>query len=1055
MDEEEETTNFPYNKCPEIKIKLNNVEVTALIDSGSQLNGIAETWFNHNKDKLGRIELLNLSNTNIKGAFGHKSKLIRKQVLLEAEVDNYKFDLVFFIIPGLNKDCILGINMLKEGECTIDFQQNVMHIKNRNYKKNVEDPNEIVHIHQIALDKETADEESINFQEAVEELTNINTETKKKLTKILMKNRNLFREEPGRIHGYEHELRITDNTPFFQKGWPIPIAYQDKVEEEIQKMLRYGVIERASSQYINPMVTVIKKDQSVRLCLDARKLNKVMIPDFEGAQPINELIANCGGVKYMSSIDLRSSFWQVPLKRECRDFTGFLYKGKTYRFTVTPFGLKTSLASLTRGLDTVLSDAVKKFTIIYVDDCLCLSNSLEEHLTHLDLLLTNLYEANITVNFKKSQFFRREINYLGYCLSVEGLSPMPDKVKAIQNFPRPRNQKQLKGFLGLTNFYNRFTSRYAETTSLLIQLLKKERNFKWTEQHDRQFKLVKELFIDTVILKHPDLKKQYYLQTDASNYALGGQLFQYDDEGRIAVVAFTSRTFKGAELNYHTTEKELLSIIHCLKKFRIYLLGHRFTIITDNKALTFLHKCHLSNARITRWILSIQEYDFDIVHCKGKENIVADILSRNPEDAMDSSDVSFSEEMEINRITLKLDKKIMKDIKNIEKLQRQDPKLNKIICELESKEDSKLSNKYQYVKKILYRQDKKSWKIYVPNNMKENLIQELHVVYGHCGIQKTERLFREYFTGDRINKTIHQIITKCDTCQRCKDHHKNNVGETIPMLPKKKGELISMDYYGPLITSTGGVKYILVIIDNFTKYVKLYALKRATTRATINRLKQYIASWGKPLSIVTDNGTQFTTNIWTRSLRELGIKPKFTAIRNPCTNIAERTNRQLGNLFRVFVKEKHSNWAKYIQAIEICLNETYHSTIEMSPIEAHFGKKPTREWTKFIDRSVISEPTTYKPEDIYLRIKEKRERHANKMNQRELTTFAIGDLVLVKTCPISDAMNKIIAKFCDLYEGPYRVAKQISKATYTLEYLDEKKGTRGNFNVRQLKQYIT
>ena len=554
MDEEEETTNFPYNKCPEIKIKLNNVEVTALIDSGSQLNGIAETWFNHNKDKLGRIELLNLSNTNIKGAFGHKSKLIRKQVLLEAEIDNYKFDLVFFIIPGLNKDCILGINMLKEGECTIDFQQNVMHIKNRNYKKNVEDPNEIVHIHQIALDKETADEESINFQEAVEELTNINTETKKKLTKILMKNRNLFREEPGRIHGYEHELRITDNTPFFQKGWPIPIAYQDKVEEEIQKMLRYGVIERASSQYINPMVTVIKKDQSVRLCLDARKLNKVMIPDFEGAQPINELIANCGGVKYMSSIDLRSSFWQVPLKRECRDFTGFLYKGKTYRFTVTPFGLKTSLASLTRGLDTVLSDAVKKFTIIYVDDCLCLSNSLEEHLTHLDLLLTNLYEANITVNFKKSQFFRREINYLGYCLSVEGLSPMPDKVKAIQNFPRPRNQKQLKGFLGLTNFYNRFTSRYAETTSLLIQLLKKERCFKWTEQHDRQFNLVKELFIDTVILKHPDLKKQYYLQTDASNYALGGQLFQYDDEGHIAVVAFTSRTFKGAELN--------LSLIH-------------------------------------------------------------------------------------------------------------------------------------------------------------------------------------------------------------------------------------------------------------------------------------------------------------------------------------------------------------------------------------------------------------------------------------------------------------------------------------------------------------
>lgn len=170
-------------------------------------------------------------------------------------------------------------------------------------------------------------------------------------------------------------------------------------------MLRHGIIERSNSQYINPIVPIIKKDKSVRLCIDARKINKVMISDFEEAQPIQELLSNCGGVKFMSTIDLRSSFWQVPLKRESRDFTGFQYKGKTFRFTVTPFGLKTSLASLTRGLDTVLSEKVKKFTIIYVDDCLCLSNSMEEHLVHLDLLLNDLSQANFTVTLLNCSFF--------------------------------------------------------------------------------------------------------------------------------------------------------------------------------------------------------------------------------------------------------------------------------------------------------------------------------------------------------------------------------------------------------------------------------------------------------------------------------------------------------------------------------------------------------------------------------------------------------------------------------------------------------------------------
>ena len=169
-------------------------------------------------------------------------------------------------------------------------------------------------------------------------------------------------------------------------------------------MLEFGIIERAHSPYIQPLVAVIKRDGRVRLCLDARKVNSITIPDYEGPPPINEILARCSNIKVMSTIDLANSFWQIPLKEECRDHTGFLYEGKSYRFKVTPFGLSTSLAGLARGLDHVMTEEVKQHTIIYVDDILCFSQSEEEHMEHLNSLLDNLKKANITVNLKKSQF---------------------------------------------------------------------------------------------------------------------------------------------------------------------------------------------------------------------------------------------------------------------------------------------------------------------------------------------------------------------------------------------------------------------------------------------------------------------------------------------------------------------------------------------------------------------------------------------------------------------------------------------------------------------------
>lgn len=249
------------------------------------------------------------------------------------------------------------------------------------------------------------------------------------------------------------------------------------------------------------------------------------------------------------------------------------------------------------------------------------------------------------------------------------------------------------------------------------------------------------------------------------------------------------------------------------------------------------------------------------------------------------------------------------------------------------------------------------------------------------------------------------------------------------------------------------MKYLLVIVDNFTKYVELYALRRATTNVSLKRLQQYITTHGKPNSVLTDNGTQFTSHKWTQGLKDLNIKPKYTAIRNPCTNIAERWNRQLGNLFRIFVRERHTKWATYIKTIKACLNETYQDTIKVTPYEAQFGTKPGRHWEKYLDPIVINNESV-DIEKLQLRIKERGERQAARINKlSKITAFEVGDQVLIRTHKLSDATQNIIGKFCALYEGPYTITRKVGSATYQIQDDVNSSSIRGIFNTRQLKKY--
>lgn len=228
-----------------------------------------------------------MSNTLIVSAVGNKSKLIRKQILCDIYIEEIKYECVFLIIPDLIKPCILGTNFLQETGCLIDMGRRIVELRREDDEATYTVP--MMHIKVVDVEEE---EEIIrNIDKKIESIECGDKGTLERLREVLVRNRSLFRECPGRIEGYVHEFQVTDQTPYFQRGWPVPLAYKGKVDGEIRKMLRYGVIERCNSAYINPLVTVIKKDGSVRLCLDARKVNSVTIPDYEGAPPINDILA--------------------------------------------------------------------------------------------------------------------------------------------------------------------------------------------------------------------------------------------------------------------------------------------------------------------------------------------------------------------------------------------------------------------------------------------------------------------------------------------------------------------------------------------------------------------------------------------------------------------------------------------------------------------------------------------------------------------------------------------------------------------------------------------
>ena len=858
----------------------------------------------------------------------------------------------------------------------------------------------------------------------------------------------------GQTSLLEHSITLQpDAKPVRIPAYKVPHARRVQLEKEIEGMLDMGIIEHSKSPWNSPLLLVPKADGSFRPVVDFRALNKLTIAEPFPCPSIKRLLSDINNKAVIfSTIDLQKGFLQVPLEENSRPLTAFSSSKGHYQFKVAPMGLMNSPLTFARLMNLLMQDLMGDECLVYLDDLLIASPTVEDHFVKLEQVFDRLQTSGLTVNLAKCKFFQKSLTFLGHTISEKGIQPNNLKIQSVIDFPTPTNPKQIKQLLGLAGFYRGFIRHYGTTSAPLTALLKKDAKFVWGPEQQAAFDKLKADITNTPVLAFPDYGRAFHLFTDASSIGLGAVLMQ--KSGRAyKPIAFASRLLNETEKKYSATDRECLGAVWSLRHFREIILGYQIFLYTDHSALTSLNSLNSKDPhnRRARYIMTLSDYNVTLKYIKGILNTPPDALSRmvtegcnTPYDleGKNPSDFppSYARPCATTSTTEEEPYALHKDdiISGI----NEDPIFSSIHSALLKGKpapsvkgyptkrfiliDGLLYHKY-VPPRIKGRKMKTTITLVIPPRLINNILRLTHNNMFHAGVAKTERAIRKKYYIHKLHPKVLEYIGTCKRCPLFKGTTGPATAESYA-IPKRPWERVFSDIL-TLPTSMLGNKYLITFIDQLTRFAEIRVIPDKTA-ATIARtfFESVISRHGTPSSLITDNDPAYNSDIMANLCKLMKVnKPNILTYRPEANGFAERLNKSILDLLRSLPSMDRNNWCTFIPAVQGAINGTYHTSLGNTPdfILYGFDKRMPFDllhgqelplYSDRVEHTLVrdAQASWRKVRDVLI---SKRDKNLDKAAHTPGHKIKKNDLVYHKKVP----RGLIRQKLSDAFEGPFRV----------------------------------
>ena len=850
-----------------------------------------------------------------------------------------------------------------------------------------------------------------------------------------------------------------------------------ELKKQLAELLAAGFIRESKSPYGAPILFVKKKGGELRMCVDYRALNNITVKNSYPLPRMDELFDRLVGARYFTKLDLRSGYHQIRIKDGDIPKTAFRTRYGHYEFLVLPFGLTNAPATFMHLMHQTFRAQLDDFVIVFLDDILIYSKTLEDHRRHVAEVMQILRRVKLYAKASKCEFFRTEVEFLGHIVGRDGVKMMDDKIEAVKQWPTPTSVAHVRSFLGTAGYYRKFIRDFSALATPLSDLTKNDVKFEWTPRQSTAFVALKAAIASGPVLILPDPARPYVIHTDASGFATGAVLSQ-DHGAGLQPIAFMSKKMLDAERNYPTHEQELLAIIHALGTWRHYLVGTKFTVFTDHRSLQYFKTQPQLSGRQSRWKDVIANYDFDIEYIDGKSNVVADGLSRRA-DHMHSSQLLQSAPSDAVPVTVSTiavpSVTVVPPVLRINAITtllsdiHQSMHADSLYQSLLRSNAASLTAADLHVERsyLYYRRTR----LYIPADaaLRTRLIHECHdaPASGHLGKDKTIEQLKRRCYWPRMDADVVSYVRSCDACQRNKPSHQSTMGALMPLpIPDRPWSTVTLDLITALPRSRAGHDAIVVFVDKLTKMVHYVPTSTTVTAVQLATLflTHVVRLHGVPDSIISDRDPRFTAHFWRSFWTQLGSRLVMSTAYHPQTDgQTERANRTLEEMLRSYVSWRQDDWDTHLPTLELAINSTRSPTTGYTPFWLNYGQEVRMP----IDSALPSSAANRNPESAHriarllqdlittrgniVRAQERQRANAD-LHRRDVS-FNVGDRVLLSTEHLRlQGASKRTPKLTYKFIGPFTVLRVVNKNAYELD-LPSSVNIHPVLNISRLKAY--